>query len=134
MKRRSPILFAINMLGAATVLANPLAGDKTMSFLTPDGEETVVGQVQFMAEGEASKYRIIWDDAQFTDHFLSMRPFRYMEGPDKNWCYIPYPYENRHQVAADDLTDLEYDLLFLWKKRQRLRHQHAERGLLQTGN
>ena len=51
----------------------------------------------------------------YGDHFLSMRPFKCLEGKAKYWCRVPYPYENRHVVSAGDLTDLEYDLLFLWK-------------------
>nr|MDJ0640618.1 hypothetical protein [Paracoccaceae bacterium] len=48
------------------------------------------------------------------DHFLSMRPFKCLEGPEKHWCHVPYPYEIRRDLSAD-LTDLEYDFLFLWK-------------------
>ena len=44
-----------------------------------------------------------------------MRPFKCLEGSTKYWCRVPYPYENRRLVTADDLTDLEYDLLFIWK-------------------
>jgi hypothetical protein len=59
-------------------------------------------------------YSISMNDAVFTDHFLSMRPFKCIEGPEKHWCHVPYPYENRHSLS-DDFTDLEYDFLFLWK-------------------
>ena len=50
----------------------------------------------------------------FTEHFLSMRPFKCLEGPQKHWCHVPYPYEIRRDLS-EDLTDLEYDFLFLWK-------------------
>lgn len=43
-----------------------------------------------------------------------MRPFRCLEGADKHWCHVPYPYEIKRDVSAD-LTDLEYDFLFVWK-------------------
>lgn len=59
-------------------------------------------------------YELDMDTAPFTDHFLSMRPFKCLEGPEKHWCYLPYPYENRRDISGD-LTDLEYDLLFIWK-------------------
>ena len=59
-------------------------------------------------------YRIRLDADAFTDHFLSMRPFKCLEGPEKHWCHVPYPYEIRRDLSAD-LTDLEYDFLFLWK-------------------
>lgn len=115
MKRLSPVLFIISMLTASSGLADPLAGEKTLSFLTPDGKSTAVGRVHFAPDGDASGYEILWDDTRFSNHFLSMRPFRCMEGPDKNWCHVPYPYENQRRVTHGDLTDLEYDLLFLWK-------------------
>ncbi|WP_415918868.1 hypothetical protein [Tateyamaria sp. SN6-1] len=50
----------------------------------------------------------------FADHFLSMRPFRCLEGPQKHWCHVPYPYEIARNIGSD-LTDLEYDFLFVWK-------------------
>ena len=33
----------------------------------------------------------------------------------KYWCRVPYPYEIKRQISSGDLTDLEYDLLFIWK-------------------
>ncbi|MEM1077710.1 MAG: hypothetical protein AAGI09_04205 [Pseudomonadota bacterium] len=59
-------------------------------------------------------YDLTLRDAPFSDHFLSMRPFKCLAGAEKHWCYVPYPYENVRNIGAD-FTDLEYDLLFLWK-------------------
>ena len=33
-------------------------------------------------------------------------------------CYLAYPYENKRFITKDDVTDLEYDLLFLHKSPQ----------------
>lgn len=66
--------------------------------------------------GPASGYAMTLSDAAFSDHFLSMRPFRCIEGDDKTWCHVPYPYEIRRNIQ-DDLIDLEYDFLFVWKGR-----------------
>ena len=63
---------------------------------------------------DGTRYEIDWADAPFADHFLSMRPFRCIEGPEKHWCHVPYPYEIRRDIA-EDLIDLEYDFLFIWK-------------------
>ena len=60
-------------------------------------------------------YALDWDESLFDDHFLSMRPFRCMGGAEQLWCRAPYPYEIRRRIGAD-LTDLEYDLIFVWKK------------------
>ena len=61
-------------------------------------------------------YEVDWDDTKFSDQFLSMRPFKCLDGAKKQWCRVPYPYENKRRLSADDVTDLEYDLLFIWKR------------------
>lgn len=60
-------------------------------------------------------YSVEMAQAPFTDHFLSMRPFRCLEGPQKHWCHVPYPYALARSGPQGDPTDLEYDFLFLWK-------------------
>ncbi|MCI4662459.1 MAG: hypothetical protein MRY63_11650 [Neomegalonema sp.] len=77
-----------------------------------DGGSITVGSARIEADG---RYEIAWDEAKFTDHFLSMRPFKCLEGPEKLWCRVPYPYDLQREIHGDDLTDLEYDLLFVWK-------------------
>jgi len=59
-------------------------------------------------------YDIAMDPTHFADHFLSMRPFKCLDGPEKTWCHVPYPYEIERDISGG-LTDLEYDLLFVWK-------------------
>lgn len=55
------------------------------------------------------------DNSVFSEHFLSMRPFRCLTD-DKEWyCYLEYPYELRSIITPDDLSDLEYQLLFIRK-------------------
>ena len=44
-----------------------------------------------------------------------MRPFRCIEGETEWFCYLEYPYDLRSVVTQDDLTDLEYQLLFIRK-------------------
>ncbi len=63
---------------------------------------------------DAGPYTINMNGDVFTDHFLSMRPFKCLEGPGKHWCHVPYPYDINRDISAD-LTDLEYDLMFVWK-------------------
>lgn len=63
---------------------------------------------------ESGDYSLTMSDTAFTDHFLSMRPFRCLKGPEKHWCHVPYPYAIARNVSAD-FTDLEYDFLFIWK-------------------
>ncbi|MGD1923870.1 MAG: hypothetical protein ACFB03_06715 [Paracoccaceae bacterium] len=72
----------------------------------------VAGTLQMDPDGS---YKVSWDDAKFGDYFLSMRPFKCIEGPEKLWCRNDYPYQNSRTISGADLTDLEYDLLFVWK-------------------
>ncbi len=89
-----------------------LSGTKTIALVEQNGTRHSIGQLFI---GDDGGYRIDWADAVFTDHFLSMRPFKCLEGSEKDWCHVPYPYPNRRQLTGNDLTDLEYDLLFLWR-------------------
>ena len=110
--------FAACVFGAVTagsVAAGPLDGEKTISLLAADGTATPVADIAFTPDGDGATYEIAMRDGPFTDHFLSMRPFRCLEGAEKHWCHVPYPYEIERRVTAEDLADLEYDLLFIWK-------------------
>lgn len=82
-----------------------------------DGTEIDVADLTFDRLDNGNwTYALTWDDTKFSDQFLSMRPFKCLDGPEKQWCRVPYPYPNRHQISARDMTDLEYDLLFIWKR------------------
>lgn len=67
------------------------------------------------AETGGVDYKIEWNRSLFDDHFLSMRPFKCLPGNKKLWCHTPYPYEIKRHLSSDDFTDLEYDLVFVWK-------------------
>ncbi|MEP3948162.1 hypothetical protein [Ascidiaceihabitans sp.] len=91
----------------------PMVQAETKSVYLEDiaGARIQIASVDVAATGD---YKITMSDAPFTDHFLSMRPFRCLQGPAKHWCFVPYPYEIERNIS-DDLTDLEYDFLFVWK-------------------
>lgn len=112
-----PTVFAglISLLSGGLADAGPLVGKKEIYLLSEEDRRTEIGSVYFDGAGEYSAFTLVLDDRQFADHFLSMRPFKCLEGDQKHWCHVPYPYQNRRQVRVGDLTDLEYDLLFLWK-------------------
>lgn len=79
--------------------------------------ETRIGDVSFTDVGSGkSAVKVEINNDKFTDHFLSMRPFRCLEGQTEWFCYLPYPYDLRSIVTPEDLTDLEYQLLFLLKR------------------
>ena len=92
-----------------------LAGRKTIRLVDAQGNDVIIGSIDFAPTPSGTSYKIALSEAEFGDYFLSMRPFRCLAGPDKHWCHVPYPYENRHEVSDTNLTDLEYDFLFVWK-------------------
>ena len=94
---------------------NLLEGTKSIKLVEQGGTAHTVATIKFGPQGKGATYKIDWQDGQFADHFLSMRPFKCLEGPKKYWCRVPYPYDNKRKVSSGDLTDLEYDLLFIWK-------------------
>ena len=81
-----------------------------------NGDETEVGDVTF-SKNENATYdvNVEMDNSQFEDQFLSMRPFRCLSESSEWFCYLPYPYELTKTITSDDLTELEYQLLFIWK-------------------
>ncbi len=93
----------------------PLEGQKTIYLLDGSGTKNKVATIAFSPKASGSEYKIEWQDDGFSEHFLSMRPFRCLEGPVKYWCRVPYPYEINRTVSAGDLRDLEYDTMFIWK-------------------
>lgn len=79
-------------------------------------QEMQIGEVTFSnTEAGPTAVQVTLDNEQFTEHFLSMRPFRCIEGETEWFCYLNYPYDLRALVTKDDLTDLEYQLLFIRK-------------------
>ena len=108
-------LFAIVLAAlAAAASGEALEGTHTIALVEADAERAI-GTVTLRADGDGYRFEVVLDDAQFDDHFLSMRPFKCLEHARYLLCHLPYPYENRRRIAADDLADLEYDLLFIRK-------------------
>ncbi len=106
---------AVLALISTSQTAPALEGAKTVFLTNARGDRIAVADIEFSPSDQGATYEITMRDDPFTDHFLSMRPFKCLEGSAKHWCHVPYPYEIRRTVSPDDLTDLEYDLLFIWK-------------------
>jgi hypothetical protein len=77
-------------------------------------EKIEIGVASFEGSGDTRKISVTMHEPLFKDHFLSMRPFKCLEGV-KFYCHLPYPYEWKGEITATDLTDLEYALLFVQK-------------------
>jgi len=81
-----------------------------------DQQETRIGELFFSkADGDKTVVKLDLDHSAFTEHFLSMRPFRCIEGETEWFCYLEYPYELHSLITPEDLSDLEYQLLFIRK-------------------
>jgi hypothetical protein len=109
--------FALALPAAAQpVPAAALDGVKTIRLHARDGGSVAIGRVRFTpgADGRVA-FRIERDAAAFTDHFLSMREFKCVEGRGEILCHVPYPYPQPGQVSATDLAWLEHSLLFMYK-------------------
>lgn len=84
--------------------------------LDGDGVETAIGSVRFADNGDGSaQVDVVVEGDGFSDHFLNMYPFRCLADAPEWFCHLPYPYELEGSVRPDDLTDLEYQLLFVRK-------------------
>ncbi len=80
------------------------------------GNETPIGTVLFDSnDGKHFGIKVEIEGDAFTDQFLSMRPFDCITDETEWYCYLDYPYELANTVTADDLLDLEYQLLFILK-------------------
>ncbi len=101
----------LTTLGVLVSCSASLAETRTVFLEANDGQRVEVATLEVEDDGT---YAVNMSENSFTDHFLSMRPFKCLEGPVKNWCHVPYPYEIRRDLS-EDLTDLEYDFLFVWK-------------------
>ncbi len=109
----------LTLLVGCLVLAVAAAGERSqleICFQLVDHEEICVGTIALTRDDTASRYEIQFDESRFGSHFLSMRPFKCLDGPESRlWCHLPYPYELERRIDPGDLLDLEYDLLFVVK-------------------
>ena len=90
-------------------------GTKTIFLIDAEGGEHPIGKVMFAPKNGATGIKVNLEEANFVEKFLSMRPFRCLDGKKQTVCYLPYPYQLKDKISGEDLVDLEYRLLFLHK-------------------
>lgn len=111
-----PILAVMLILLAGDAVAEAGSERRLGIHLHPrQGEPIALGTLTLIPRESGYDYALQLDSPRFTDQFLSMRPFRCLAGPGEMLCHLPYPYSLTRHITDDDLTDLEYDLLFLRK-------------------
>lgn len=109
-------LAALSLAVPLLASAWELQGVKTLTVRPRDQAPIRIGSVTFEPRGDGRvAFRIELDHAQFTDHFLSMKEFKCLDGRVEIACHVPYPYAQPGTVAANDLAWLEHSLLFLYK-------------------
>ena len=104
-------IFCLISMGLALSSGAAMAEIRDVFLEEVTGARIKIAELDLAPDGS---YTLTMEEAPFTDHFLSMRPFKCLTGKEKHWCYVPYPYENKRQIS-EEFTDLEYDLLFIWK-------------------
>ena len=89
--------------------------ERTIRLHPQQGEAITIGTLQLTPDGDDYAFQVSLAEQLFSDQFLSMRPFKCLEGPEEMLCHLPYTYENTRRITSEDLVDLEYDLLFIRK-------------------
>jgi hypothetical protein len=113
------MLTILALIASATPgLAELPNGVKQILLRPSAGEAVLVGQINFTGDGDTRRFSLTLDERLFKDHFLSMRPFKCLEGSEKFYCHLPYPYPSNGIISKADLADLEYSLLFVQKAPQ----------------
>ncbi|GAC1632070.1 MAG: hypothetical protein NVS9B10_26130 [Nevskia sp.] len=108
-------LFTLSLLLAGAATAADLAGTRTVRLHGNHGETIVLGQLVFTPDGDGYRFEFKPDRAAFEERFLAMRPFPCLDGETVSLCQFPFASPRR--ITARDLTDLEYQFMFLQKPR-----------------
>ena len=90
---------------------------KNINLIDKQGKKLTIGQIVFTPSNKGETFTITFDDSKFSEHFLSMRPFKCIDGP-QTVCHLIYPYKTKKRITKTDLQDLEYALLFIHKSQQ----------------
>jgi len=112
-------IVALVIIVLSTLLSageSPFISQGTVYLIDKQKTETAIGSIEIgdPVNGKAG-FNLSINNSAFSEHFLSMRPFRCLQGESEWFCYLPYPYSLRNTISGDDLSDLEYQLLFLRK-------------------
>lgn len=88
--------------------------EKTISLIAKDGAKLNIGTIKFTTTNTGESFKITMNYKNFSEHFLSMRPFRCIDG-QLTVCHLIYPYKTKSHITTNDLKDLEYAFLFIHK-------------------
>ena len=112
----SLMLIGLLAVPPSNALAWELLGVKSITATTRDNQRITLGSVRFEPRGDGSvAFTVSLEPARFTDHFLSMKEFKCLDGPGEVVCHVPYPHAQPGTITPDDLAWLEHNLLFLYQ-------------------
>ncbi len=111
-----PLLLAACVGTAPLAHSWELSGTHRVSAVTRDDQVLPLGSVDFTPQADGSTtVKLHMETERFTDHFLSMKEFKCLEGPEV-MCHVPYPYRNPGRITPTSFAWLEHQLLFLFKQ------------------
>ncbi len=115
MKKYFVCAFIIALALTGFTHAAELSGSKAVTLHGNSGEKMIIGSVRFTPAGDNTKAEFTADPTLFGERFLAMRPFICLDGEKHSYCH--FPYKSPQRIRDNDLTDLEYQLMFLRKPR-----------------
>ena len=87
-------------------------GSKRVLFEGAGGEPFEIGSLEISRSGDGYRFDFSLEDSNFSDQFLSMRPFKCIDGKPM-YCHLAYPYDKPETFTAKDFGNLEYEFLFI---------------------
>ena len=106
----------VNFLDDSTPTITTFPDTAQVILIDQQGGELPIGVVEFSTGNDlATGVNVEITNTRFEDQFLSMRPFKCLTESSEWFCYLPYTYELKRTITPEDLTELEYQLLFIWK-------------------
>lgn len=84
-----------------------------VDLMADNGRRFSIATLSISSFDQPDSYQLEMEAGVFSNEFLSMRPFKCLTVQGVMLCYVDYPYENLRKISRHDLTDLEYDLLFI---------------------
>lgn len=118
---------AVLLLGSASAL--DLKPEMTITAYDRDGNPHLIGELRSQPKGDGYAIEVKLADDRFSEHFLSMRDFQCLDLGKEMVCHLAYFYDIKNHVTASDLTDLEYQLLFVRKRPEDYNSINAWNGL-----
>jgi hypothetical protein len=111
------LVVAFLLFWSVVVSAATLEEKKQIILQSASGEPVTIATAEFSKlSGGGYSYTVEMVEDLYSDHFLSMRPFKCFTAPKQMLCHLAYPYPKTQKITSSDLQDLEYDLLFIHRK------------------